>query len=122
MELTVGIKNTEKEVVTADKTAKHVGSGTAGVYSTPSMIAFMEGVSLHAVAPYLAENQTTVGTAVNIQHRAATPEGDTVWCDAEVIEIDRRRITFAVRVYSAEGKTIGEGTHDRFVVNTDKFK
>ena len=122
MELTVGIKNTEKEVVTAEKTARHIGSGTAGVYSTPSMIAFMEGVSMHAVAPCLEENQTTVGTAVNIRHLASTNEGETVWCDAEVIEIDRRRITFSVRVYSAEGKTIGDGTHDRFVVNTEKFK
>ncbi len=122
MELTLGIKLTEEEVVTAEKTARHVGSGTAGVYSTPSMIAFMEGVSMHAVDPCLEENQTTVGTAVNIKHVASTDEGEKVWCDAEVIEIDRRRITFSVRVYNKDGKTVGEGTHDRFVVSTEKFK
>ena len=68
-----------------------------------------------AVAPALEPGVTTVGTAVNIRHLAATVEGQTITCEAELIEVDRRRLTFSVVVTNDKGVKIGEGTHERFV-------
>ncbi len=117
----IGMKLSMSETVTTEKTAAHLGSGTVSVYSTPSMILFMEMVSLTLAAKHLEDNFTTVGTAVNIRHLASTNLGETVNCESEVIEIDRKRIVFKLTVTNAEGKIIGDGTHDRFVVDKSKF-
>ena len=67
------------------------------------------------MAPALEPGVTTVGTAVDIRHLAATVEGQTITCEAELIEVDRRRLTFSVVVTNDKGVKIGEGTHERFV-------
>ena len=79
------------------------------------MIGVMEGACAGAVAPALDPGVTTVGTAVNIRHLASTLEGQSITCDAELIEIDRRRLTFSVVVTNDKGVKIGEGTHERFI-------
>ncbi len=90
------------------------------VLSTPSMILLMEMASLYAAQPHLDDNETTVGTHVDVSHRAAARGGETVTVDSELITIDRRRLTFAVRV-SVGDRTIGEGTHQRAVIDTAGF-
>lgn len=118
--LETGSKLTLTELVTLDKTAKAVGSGGLEVYATPAMIALMEKTSAALVQPYLAEGEGTVGTLVNITHISATPLGMQITCESELIEIDRKRLVFRVTATDEKGK-IGEGTHERFIINNEKF-
>ena len=97
-----------------------VGSGLVEVFATPMMVALIEQTCLESVLPYLDEGQGTVGTLVNVTHVSATPVGMRVWCDSELTEVDRRRLVFKVKAYDEAG-LIGEGTHERFVIDTVKF-
>ena len=72
------------------------------------------------VAPFLEEGQSTVGTVVNVKHLAASPVGMKVTCQTELIEIDRRRLVFKVACFDDAG-LIGEGEHERFIIDIDKF-
>lgn len=119
--LEIGIKGSLKEVVTYELTAAKVGSGLVEVYATPMMITLMEKTCSTAVEPYLEDGEGTVGTLVNVSHCAATPVGMNVYCDCELIEIDRRRLVFKVTAYDERG-VIGEGMHERFVINKEKFQ
>ena len=116
-----GIKGSNEILVTPEWTAKHIGSGTVLVLATPMLIALMERTCQESVKPYLEPDEETVGIHVNVHHHAATPVGMTVWCESEVIEIDRRKITFRVAVYDNQG-LVGDGTHERFIINVSKFK
>ncbi|MCQ2140050.1 MAG: thioesterase family protein [Bacteroidales bacterium] len=115
-----GIKGHLEEIVTEEKSAQHVGSGTARVFATPMMIALMEHTCRDCVKPYLGEGQETVGTLVNVSHSSATPVGMKVWCDCEVVEVDRRRLAFKVQAFDEKG-LIGEGTHERFIIDEERF-
>lgn len=117
----VGIKGSNEILVTPEWTARHIGSGTVLVLATPMMIALMERTCQESIKPYLEQGEETVGIHVNVHHHAATPVGMTVWCESEVIEIDRRKITFRVAVYDKQG-LVGDGTHERFIINVNKFK
>lgn len=118
--LTTGIKGKKEIIVTEELTASKFGSGLVDVYATPAMIGLVEGTAAESVQGEIDEGMTTVGTLVNIAHLAATPVGFKVWAETELIEIDRRRLVFAVNVYDEAGK-IGEGTHERFIVDKEKF-
>src|SRR5687767_724471 len=86
------------------------------VLATPVMIMMMENAALNAIRTYLEPGESAVGTVVNVRHLAATPVGQTVRAEAEVIESDGRRIAFSVTA-SDEREAIGSGTHERMVVN-----
>ena len=116
-----GIKGRQEDVVTMEQTASHIGSGTVRVLATPMMIALMERTSRLSVKPYLAQGQETVGTHVNVSHVSATPVGMKVWCDCELIDIDRRRLVFKVSDYDEKG-LVGEGTHERFIIDVARFQ
>ena len=116
-----GIKGRQEDVVTMEQTASHIGSGTVRVLATPMMIALMERTSRLSVKPYLAQGQETVGTHVNVSHVSATPVGMKVWCECELIDIDRRRLVFKVAVYDEKG-LVGEGTHERFIIDVARFQ
>ena len=118
--LTTGIKNKTELYVTDKNTAKAVGSGTLEVYATPQMINLMETCACFSVEPYMEPGKTTVGTGLSISHVSATPIGLKVWCESELIAIDGRKLTFRVSAYDERG-LIGEGTHERFIVDTQKF-
>ena len=116
-----GIKNQLRQTVTDQMTADRVGSGLAQVIATPMMIALMEQTCAESVAPLLPEGQSTVGTHINVSHCSATPIGMDVWCDSELIEVDRRRLVFHVKAFDSCG-LIGEGQHERFIVDNAKFQ
>ena len=116
----IGIKGKIAIKVTEENTAAALGSGTLRVFSTPAMIALMEKTAWESVAPYLAEGESTVGISLNVKHLAATPVGDTVACESELAEIDRRRLVFTLKVTDSTD-VIGEGTHERFIVSNEKF-
>ncbi len=120
MEITVGMKGSVATQVEREDTAAEVGSGSLLVYATPCMVALMEGAACEAIAEALAEGQTTVGTALNIEHISATPVGLEVRAEAEVTAVDGKVITFAVHAYDEAGE-IGRGTHQRVIINSQKF-
>ncbi len=118
--LKVGIKGKQTVLVTNENTAKAVGSGALDVFATPAMTALMEKTAFESVAEYLGEGEGTVGISLNIRHLAATPVGMTVTCESELTEIDRKRLVFTLKV-SDGVDVIGDGTHERFIVNDEKF-
>lgn len=120
MEITVGMKGTVSTIVEREDTAYEVGSGSLLVYATPCMVALMEGAACEAIAEAMREDKTSVGTELNISHISATPVGLEVRAEAEVTEVDGNSITFRVTAYDESGK-IGEGTHKRFVVTSQRF-
>ncbi len=115
-----GIKGRREQTVTPEMSAARVGSGLVEVFATPMMVALVEQTCLESVLPHLEDGQGTVGTLVNVSHVAATPIGMRVWCESELVEVDRRRLVFSVKAYDECG-LIGEGTHERFVIDTTKF-
>lgn len=116
----IGLKGKQEQVVSNELTAAHVGSGLAPVFATPMMVALMEQTCAESVTPFLQEGESTVGTHIDISHCSATPVGLKVWCESELVEVDRRRLTFAVKAYDEAG-LIGEGRHERFVIDNAKF-
>lgn len=115
-----GIKGRREQTVMPEMSAARVGSGLVEVFATPMMVALIEQTCLESVLPHLEDGQGTVGTLVNVSHVAATPIGMRVWCESELVEVDRRRLVFSVKAYDECG-LIGEGTHERFVIDTTKF-
>ena len=115
-----GIKGHKEQVVTTAMSAARVGSGLVDVFATPMLVALVEQTCYESVLPKLDEGQGTVGTLVNVSHVSATPIGMRVWCDSELVEVDRRRLVFSVKAYDEAGP-IGEGTHERFVIDTARF-
>lgn len=120
MEITVGMKGEAFNDVEREDTAEAVGSGSLLVYATPCMVALMEGAACEAIAEALTETQTTVGTALNIEHVSATPVGMEVRAEATVTEVNGKVITFEINAYDEAG-LIGKGTHKRVIVNSQKF-
>ena len=115
-----GLCNSETLVVEHKDTAAVYGSGALEVFATPAMIALMEKTCLESVADKIGEGNTTVGIAVNIKHLKASPVGSIIRCEAKIVEVDRRRLVFEVKCF--EGETlVGEGIHERFVVDSKKF-
>jgi predicted thioesterase len=98
-----------------------MGSGELEVYATPAMVALMEKAAWTSVAPHLDEGQGTVGVSMNIKHLSATPLGMTVTAKSTLTAIDRRKLTFTVEAFDESGK-IGEGTHERFIVDNRSFQ
>ena len=120
MSLQVGLVAEITRAVAETDTAATYGSGLVPVLSTPHLIALMEATAQAVIAPHLEEGQTAVGTRVDMEHLAATPVGMEVRVRAELVEIDRRRLTFRIEAWD-EVDRIGEATHDRFVIDTERF-
>lgn len=120
MVIEVGMKGEVSTLVEREDTAKEVGSGSLLVYATPCMVALMEGAACEAIAEALPEEKTSVGIELNISHLSATPVGLDVRAEAEVTAVEGSIITFTVTAYDEAGK-IGEGTHKRAVISTQRF-
>lgn len=116
----VGITGKQTITVTEERTAAAMGSGTLPVFATPAMIALMENTASESVAGELEDGQGTVGTLINVKHVAATPVGVEVTCETKLVEVDRKRLVFEIKAYDAAG-VIGEGTHERFIIDNEKF-
>ena len=116
-----GIKGRQEMTVTTANIATNVGSGKVKVFATPMMISLIEKAAVLSIEPWLDEGQSSVGTHINVSHCAATPIGMKVWAETEVIEIDRRKVCFSVKAFDERG-LIGEGTHERFIIDVEKFQ
>ena len=123
MELTglhPGLSGTVEIVVGEEHTAPHVGSGRVHVLATPVMINLMEAAALQAVEGFLPAGHQTVGIHLDVTHVAATPVGMRVKAHAELTRVDKRTLYFSVHA-DDEKDRIGEGAHERIVINLAKF-
>ncbi|MEG1730989.1 MAG: thioesterase family protein [Oscillospiraceae bacterium] len=120
MNIEVGLKGHQELLVTKDNIAGAAASNEFQVLSTPFMIGHMEETCSVTMLPLLDEGYGSVGTHVDVYHTGAAPIGNTVGVDCEVIEVDGRKVTFKVIAYDEKGE-IGHGTHERFIVNIDRF-
>ena len=118
--LKVGLTGATEIVVGTRDTAPHVGSGKIKVLATPVLVGLMEEAALIAVEGLLPQGHQTVGTRLDITHVAATPVGLHVIARAELTKIDGRRLTFRIWA-DDERDRIGEGTHERIIVNVERF-
>ena len=116
----IGDKGTVTIKVTKENCASAIGSGALDVFATPSMIALMENAACEAIKASLQPGESSVGTKVNISHLKASALEDTITATATLTEIDGRRLVFEVVANDSKG-IIGEGTHERFVINVEKF-
>lgn len=116
----IGKKLIIEKLVEETDTAVYFGSGLLRVFATPAMIALMEK-SAHLLAKFsLSENQDTVGIEIHVTHTRATPVGTKVYAEAELTEIDGKKLTFSVVTFDDQGE-IGKGTHIRYIINPAKF-
>ena len=121
MAIEVGLVNEMTMTVQESDTARmNGGESLPPVMSTPRIISYMERTAHYAILPFLPDGQTSVGTVVNNRHLAATPVGMEIRFRAELIEVDRRRLKFKVEAWDAAEK-VGEGEHERFIIDRAKF-
>jgi predicted thioesterase len=120
VEIAPGMTGTAELIVGEEHTAPSIGSGRVHVLATPVMINLIEAAALAAIEDQLPEGTQSLGTHLNVRHIAATPVGMKVRALAEVVAVDGRAVRFAVTVKD-EMDLIGDGTHERVVVNVAKF-
>jgi len=120
LDLPAGLSGTAELIVGEQHTAPRIGSGRIRVLATPVMINLIEAAALAAVEQSLPEQHQSLGTHLDVTHVAATPVGMKVRATAEVLRVEGRTIYFKVRC-DDERELIGEGTHERVVVNVDRF-
>lgn len=116
-DITVGTTGTLERLITEEYCTTR---GDYQIFSTPDLVLLLEAAAIEALAPHLPEHQSSVGTTIDIAHSAATLKGQTVTCTATVTEVDRRRIVFDI-VATDGVDTACTGSHERFVVDLEKF-
>jgi predicted thioesterase len=116
----VGARGTAALTVAPEHTAQAFGSGNVPVFSTPRLVALMEEAAVNSLGARLGPGETTVGTRVDIAHLAATPIGEQVRAEARLVTVDGRMLKFEVVAYDRQEK-VGEGTHERAVIDEQRF-
>lgn len=115
-----GMTGTAELTVGEEHTAPRVGSGKIRVLATPVMINLIEAAALKAAEHLLPPGHQSLGTLLNVKHIAATPVGMKIKASATVTKVEGRNIFFDVAAED-EKETIGGGTHERVVVNVERF-
>jgi len=115
-----GLTGRSEMKVGEEHTAPRVGSGLVHVLATPVMINLFEAAALDAVDQYLPAGYQSLGTVLNVRHIAATPVGMKVRATAEIVKVEGRTVFLKVRAED-ESELIGDGLHERVVVNVEKF-
>ena len=115
-----GLQGSTEIMVGTRDTAPHVGSGKIKVLATPVLVMLLEEAALNAVEGFLPAGHQTVGTRLDVSHTAATPVGMRVYAHAEVSRVEGRKLVFRVWAED-EVERIGEGMHERIIVNVGRF-
>lgn len=115
--LKIGMKHVQEWTVEEKYTTQR---GDYKVFSTPSMTQLVESTANQLAAPHLKPGQGQVGVVVTVRHMGPTPIGKKVRAEAELVAIDRRRLSFKVKVYD-DVEQVGESEHDRFVIQLDQY-
>jgi predicted thioesterase len=119
-QIPVGTTGEQKVLVTNEFAIDFLGTEETRVLGTPWMIGLMEWTCRNSVKPHLDDGFDTVGTIVNVTHIAPTPLGMSVTFRSEVLSADERRVSFRVEAFDEKEK-IGEGTHERAIINVARF-
>jgi fluoroacetyl-CoA thioesterase len=120
-DIPIGAKGTATLRVKPEHTASQFKDAMLPeVFATPMMVRLMEDAALNALRPYLEPGESAVGTAIDMEHLAATPVGHEVTAEAEVTRADGRQIEFRVSARD-EKEQIGRGTHRRMAIDLDRF-
>lgn len=120
-EIKIGLKNSVESRVTQSTTAKFLKSGSLNVLGTPEMIRLIEQSAAELLEKNLPDGKTSVGISMNIEHKSPTPIGLKITAEVTIEKVDGRKITFSARVYDPISE-IGSGTHERFIVDAEKFQ
>ena len=116
----VGAKGEHRLLVTSEMSIDFMGVDGTRVLATPYLVWYLEIAARNAMLPYLEDGYDSVGTDVTVKHLAATPLGWHVTFKAEVIKVEDRRVLCKVEAWDEKEK-VAEGTHERFIVNIDRF-
>ena len=119
-ELVPGLVAKIETTVTEADTADRWGSGLVPVLGTPTLVWLMERAAVQALAGHLPAGHTSVGGRIDVRHLAPTPVGLQVRVRAELLQVEGRRLVFHVEAWD-EAEQIGKATHERFVVDEEKF-
>jgi fluoroacetyl-CoA thioesterase len=119
-ELTPGLTGTVEAIVTEADTAARLGSGLVPVLGTPALVGLMEGAAVQSLVGHLSLGRTSVGGRIDVRHLAPTPVGMRVGARAELSKVEGRRLVFHVEAWD-EIERIGEATHERFIVDVERF-
>lgn len=106
-------------LVSEIQTASHFGSGLLPVFATPALIAFMENTAMQLIE--LPQGSSSVGISINMKHLKASLVGAKIKCTAEIKAVEGRKYSFEIKAFDESGDLIGEATHERFVVDIEKF-
>lgn len=118
--LAPGLRGAAQLTVQPGDTAEALGSGDVAVLGTPRLVALIEAAAVAALRDHLDATQTSVGTAIDLQHLAATPVGGAVNAEAVLTAVDDRTLRFEVRARDTRGD-VARGTHTRVVVDRQRF-
>jgi fluoroacetyl-CoA thioesterase len=121
MAVTPGMRGEASLTVDQSHTASALGSGNVPTLGTPALIALMERAAANVARRGLEQGEETVGTMINVRHLIPTPIGKRVRAEATVTAVEDRKICFDVRAHDSAGNLIGEGTHERVVVDREQF-
>lgn len=115
-----GLTHKSITVVSNENSAMAMGSGNLPVFATPAMVALMENAAMLAVADQLPDGSTTVGSEINVQHTKPSPVGAKITATASLAAVEGRKLLFTVTAHD-DGGEIGNGTHVRFIVDSERF-
>ena len=119
-EIPVGHTNEMTITTTPEMGVAHLGPG-ASFYSTPAMVGHIEATALQSLLPFLGPSEQSVGVRINLAHTAPTPIGMKVTVRTTLQKVDGRRCVFGVEVHNEGGTKIGEGTHERRIIDISRF-
>jgi predicted thioesterase len=119
-EIPLGQSNEMTITTTPEMGIRHLGPA-ASLYSTPAMVEHIEGTAFQSLLPFLEPGEQSVGVRINVAHMAPTPIGMKVTIKTTLQEVNGRRCVFAVEVHNEGGVKIGEGTHERRVIDVSRF-
>lgn len=109
----------QKITVNERQTAAKLGSGLLAVFSTPSLVALMENTAMQLID--IPEGKSSVGTAISVKHVKASAVGEEIECIAELISCEGRKYNFEIKAFDGKGDLIGEGTHERYLIDIERF-
>lgn len=115
------VKNsfTQKLTVNTLHTAEHLGSGLLPVLATPALVALMENTAMQLIES--AEGKTSVGISIQLNHVKASGIDEIIACTANLIESDGKKFKFELTASNEKDEVIGSGTHERVLIDINKF-
>ena len=120
-ELKPGVSDKQTITTTAEMGIVHWGPGAPSMYSTPAMVSLIEGTCVRLLSRYVEAGEQSVGYRIDIRHLAPTPVGKQVTAKVALREVSGRRYIFDVECWNEDGVKIGEGLHERALIDINRF-